>query len=232
MRCADWPWAVEVSFPHKFSSKVSVCASGSQGLLCFDSTVSDNAVHLSSFSQALYMWRSLDSFCNEKASLSGKQRIVLILFTALFLLDNDGRHSGNGCVMFQFTQEMHYSDTWIRVSWCGGGRPVGGTPVLSPSLVPSRLLLSFRSHFVFLLFSDSITTLSLSLLPSNALSHHCSLSLPFCSSFFPLRSLQYFTGGHPFLLHSIFLLYPPSVWCFLFWGFNRYWTLLPPSRPH
>lgn len=165
---ADWPWAAEVSLPHKFSSKVSVCACGCQGLLCFDSNVPDSVVDLGSFSQALYMWRSRDSFCNETASLSGKQRIVLILFTALFLLDNDGRHSVDACVMFQFTQEMHYSDTWIRVCWCGGGRPVGGTPVLSPSLVRLVLPLDCCSAFAHILsFFCSLTpsphSLSLSL---------------------------------------------------------------------
>ncbi len=139
--------------------------------------------------------------------------------------------------MFQFTQAMHYSDTWISVCCCGGtSAGLRGAlqhfPRPSAALFPPSLpFLSFPFP-IFLLFRDSITphssSLSLFLVLMRSLitaSPLCSPSLSLSLSHththththtpslkFFLLSPQYFTfGGHPFsLLRSLFLHLPCS----------------------
>lgn len=131
-------------------------------------------------------------------------------------------HSGDHCVTFQFTQEMHNNDTGISVSWCRGtSAGLWGALQLFPPC-PQSLCFSLPSHSLssFCSVTLSLLTLPLPLSPSNALSHHC-FSLcppppptPSLLKFFSTHYSISFFGGHPFsLLHALFFSVPYAHCC-------------------
>lgn len=125
--------------------------------------------------------------------------MAFISFTAFILLGNDFNRSGDRRVMFQFSQAMHYNDTW---SWCVLPAGLLGALQLFPPLsltLPSIFTFYPAPHILSSLCSVTLSLLSLPVF----LVPMCSLitaSLPGHTHTHPSTSkaptLSF--GGHPF----------------------------------